>query len=235
MQSQPTDPSELRIANRPFIQAVPPRLPVSDRNLLSTDATQSAIEPSQFRTHFVDSMEMYADVQSVSDYLNEHSEWFHRCAHPMQAEAIGPNSYALIIGSFGAFGYEVEPKVGLNLLPQADGVYRIETVPVPGYSTSGYEVDFRAALELVEGIHPPAKAVSASAKVTQVQWQLDLTVTIQFPRFIHALPEPIIQRTGDRVLRQVVRQVSHRLTHRVQDDFHASHSLSMPKRSRKWI
>ncbi len=236
MQSQPTDPSELRIANRPFIQTVSPRLPhLSDLNLPSTDISQSVIEPTQFRTRFVDSMDMYADVQSVSDYLNKHSEWFHRCAHPMQVEAIGHSSYALIIGSFGAFGYEVEPKVGLNLLPQNDGVYRIETVPVPGYSTSGYEVDFRAALELVEGIHPTAKTASASAKITQVQWQLDLTVTIQFPRFIHALPDPIIQRTGDRVLRQVVRQVSHRLTHRVQDDFHASRSLPMLKRSRKWL
>ena len=235
MQSQPTDPSELRIANRPFIQTVPPRLPHSDLNLPSADSSQSAIELTQFRTHCVDSMDMYADIQNVADYLDEHSAWFRRCAHPMQVDAIGCNSYALIIGSFGAFGYEVEPKVGLDLLPQDDGVYRIETVPVPGYSTSGYDVDFRAALELVEGVHPATKTASASAKMTQVQWQLDLTVTIQFPRFIHALPEPIIQRTGDRILRQVVRQVSRRLTHRVQDDFHSSRSLSIPKRSRKWL
>ncbi len=235
MQSQPTDPLELRIANRPFIQAVSPRLPHSDLNSPSADGPQIAIEPTQFHTHFVDSMDMYADIQSVADYLDEHSAWFRRCAHPMEVDAIGCNSYALIIGSFGAFGYEVEPKVGLDLLPQDDGVYRIETVPVPGYSTSGYDVDFRAALELVEGVHPATKSASASAKMTQVQWQLDLTVTIQFPRFIHALPDPIIQRTGDRILRQVVRQVSRRLTDRVQDDFHSSRGLSMPKRSRKWL
>ncbi len=179
-------------------------------------------------------MDMYADLHTVAAYLDTHSDWFCRCAHPMQVDSIGHNSYALIIGSFGAFGYEVEPKVGLNLLPQDQGVYRIETVPVPGYSTTGYDVDFRAALELVEGSHPATKTASA-AKMTQVQWQLDLTVTIQFPRFIHALPEPIIQRTGDRILCQVVRQVSRRLTQRVQEDFHSSHGLSMPKRSRKWL
>ncbi len=236
MQSQPTDPSELRTANRPFIQTAPSRLPhLSDLNLPAPDSPQSAIEPTQFRTHFVDSMDMYADMQSVADYLNNHADWFHRCAHPMHVESIGCNSYALVIGSFGAFGYEVEPKIGLDLLPQDHGVYRIETVPVPGYSTAGYEVDFRAALDLVEGVHPATKTASASSKMTQVQWQLDLTVTIQFPRFIHALPDSIIQRTGDRILSQVVRQVSRRLTHRVQDDFHSSRGLSIPKRSRKWL
>ena len=235
MQSQPTDPSEFRLANRPFIQTVSPRLPHSDLNSPAPDTTQGTIEPTQFRTHCVDSMDMYADRQRVADYLDKHSDWFHRCAQPMQVDSIGRNSYALIIGSFGAFGYEIEPKVGLDLLPQEDGVYRIETVPVPGYSTSGYEVDFKAALELVEGAHPATKTASASAQMTQVQWQLDLTVTIQFPRFIHTLPAPIIQRTGDRILQQVVRQVSRRLTQRVQDDFHSSHGLSMPKRSKKWL
>ncbi|WP_068815730.1 DUF1997 domain-containing protein [Phormidesmis priestleyi] len=228
MQSQPTD--------HQFIQTAHTRLPhLSDLNSTSLDATQSVTEPTQFCSHFVDSMDMYADLPTVSSYLDAHSDWFHRCAHPMQVDSIGRNSYALTVGSFGAFGYEVEPKVGLDLLPQNDGVYRIETVPVPGYSTPSYEVDFRAALELVEGTHPATKTGSASDKMTQVQWQLDLTVTIQFPRFIQALPEPIIQRTGDRVLRQVVRQVSRRLTQRVQEDFHASHGLSMPKRSRKWL
>ncbi len=228
MQSQPTD--------HQFIQIAHTRLPhLSDLNSTSLNTTQSVTEPTQFHSHFVDSMDMYADLPTVADYLDAHSDWFRRCAHPMQVESIGHNSYALIIGSFGAFGYEVEPKVGLDLLPQDHGIYRIETVPVPGYSTAGYDVDFRAALELVEGSHPTPKLGSALTKMTQVQWQLDLTVTIQFPRFIHALPDPIIQRTGDRVLKQVVRQVSRRLTQRVQEDFHSSRGLSMPKRFRNWL
>lgn len=228
MQSQPAD--------QQFIQTAHTRLPhLLELPSTSLDATQSVTELTQFHSHFVDSMDMYADLPTVASYLDAHSDWFRRCAHPMQVDSIGRNSYALIIGSFGAFGYEVEPKVGLDLLPQDHGIYRIETVPVPGYSTVGYDVDFRAALELVEGSHPPIEAQSTSNKMTQVQWQLDLTVTIQFPRFIHALPEPIIQRTGDRILRQVVRQVSRRLTQRVQEDFHSSRQLSMPKRSRKWL
>jgi hypothetical protein len=212
MQSQPTD--------RQFANASQP-----------DDAQPRVNHPTLFHSQFVDSMEMNADRQTVATYLDSHQGWFRRCAHPMQVESIGTNSYALIIGHFGAFGYDIEPKIGLDLLPQDAGIYRIETVPIPGYTSIGYEVDFQASLELVERDQAP----SDIAKITHVEWQLDLTVTIQFPRFIHALPDMLIQNTGDRLLKQIVRQVSRRLTHKVQEDFHSSRNLPMPKRPRKWL
>ncbi|KAM3091707.1 DUF1997 domain-containing protein [Phormidesmis sp. 146-35] len=227
MQSHSTDSPELRIVSRPIAQ--PDAIPSLDPSQPG-DAIPSVTEPTQFHSHFVDSMEMSADPKTVAEYLDAHHGWFRRCAHPMQVDAIGQNSYALTIGNFGAFGYEIEPKVGLDLLPQQEGVYRIETVPVPDYVTAGYEIDFRGAMELVE-----LSQVQASFKTTRIQWQLDLLVSIQFPKFIHALPDHLIQKTGDRVLKQVVRQVSRRLTHKVQEDFHTSRGLPLPKRSRKWI
>ncbi|NJR48911.1 MAG: DUF1997 domain-containing protein [Leptolyngbyaceae cyanobacterium CSU_1_3] len=231
MQSQSTDPNKFHIVSHPFAQADPLNLSPLDPTQTG-DAAPSVTEPTQFRSHFVDSMEMSADAKAVAEYLDAHQGWFRRCAHPMQVDVIGPNSYALTIGNFGAFGYEIEPKVGLDLLPQQEDVYRIETVPVPGYSTMGYDIDFRGAMELVELAE--AIAPTPRGKTTHIHWQLDLTVTIQFPKFIHALPDALIQKTGDRVLKQVVRQVSRRLTHKVQEDFHTSRGLALPKRSRKW-
>lgn len=206
---------------------------------VTEDTSQLLIEPTHFHSHFVDCMDMYANARTVAEYLDAHQIWFHRCAQPMVVEPLGNDGYALVIGRFGSFGYEIEPRVGLHLLPQDQGVYRIETIPVPNSESYGYEVDFRAAMELVEtasdkalpqAVQPPASVSS----ITRVQWQLDLTVSIQFPRFIHALPATLIQSTGDRLLRQVVRQVSRRLTQKVQEDFHASHEIPLPKRSRKW-
>lgn len=213
MQSQPSESQFMRTSEA--------RAPHSN----STHEPSRIHEPTIFHSQFVDVMEMCADAPTVAAYLDAHQGWFRRCAHPMHVESIDPQSYALMIGHFGAFGYEVEPKIGLHLLPQQEGVYRIETVPVPGETNAGYEVDFRAALNLVEH-------TEASLTLTQVRWKLDLTVSIQFPRFIHALPDALIQRTGDRLLRQVVRQVSRRLSHKVQEDFHSSHNLPMPKRRR---
>ncbi|MCY7390187.1 MAG: DUF1997 domain-containing protein [Leptolyngbyaceae cyanobacterium CAN_BIN12] len=205
---------------------------------VTEDAAQLVNEPIRFNSQFNDHMELCADAPTVAQYLDNHHEWLHRCADPMKVEPIGTNSYALLIGRFGSFGYEVEPKIGLDLLPQQAGVYRIVTVPVPEYSTAGYDVDFRAAMELVE-VSQEGDGTQRDRRVppvvTCVQWHLDLTVMIQFPPFIHALPKSLVQSTGDRLLHQIVRQVSTRLTRKVLEDFHQTHGLTIPKRSNRWF
>ncbi len=192
----------------------------------------SGLEPMCFQIRFIDFMEMSADVSTVAKYFDRHHDWFSRCAHPMKVESLSKNGYALIIGRFGSFGYEIEPKVGLELLPQDEGVYRIKTIEVPNYVPPGYDVDFQAAMELVEMV---AEGLIASEveTITRVQWQLDLAVYIRFPKFIYKLPQSLLQVTGDRILCQIVRQVSRRLTYKVQEDFHKSANLPLPYKSKK--
>jgi hypothetical protein len=203
-------------------------------------SNRTEIEPTKFYSQFIDSMEMYANAKTVASYFDDHHAWFRRCAHPMKAEPIGQTGYALTIGQFGSYGFTIEPKIGLNLLPQEQSIYRIETIPVPGYNPTGYDVDFRAAMELIEFNSNELNQTRANGRnadtVTRVQWHLDLTVTIQFPRFIHrTLPKSLLQSTGDRVLGQIVRQVSHRLTRKVLEDFHTSSGRPIPKRSKRWF
>jgi hypothetical protein len=182
----------------------------------------SQIQPFCFNHHFTDAMVMGADVQTVGKYLDAHQGWFTRCARPMQVDAIGQNGYALTIGKFGSFGYAVEPKVGLELLPQESGLYRIKTIQIPGYTPPGYEVDFNANMKLVE-------TVDGANLQTRVEWDLDLNVFIQFPKFIYKLPTKVIQGTGDKVLKQIVTQVSRCLTNKVRADFHGNLGLKVPK------
>jgi Protein of unknown function (DUF1997) len=224
---------QLQSTNHQFGQSSEMLLPPlnESQSSMTGDVLPTVIEPIQFHSEFVDCMEMNADPQTVAEYLDAHQEWFSRCAQPMKVEPLGSNGYALVIGRFRASGYEIEPKIGLHLLPSSDWVYQIETIPVPDYVPPGYDVDFRAAMQLVN-VSADQGAVSHQ---THVEWQLDLKVTIQFPRFIYALPRPLIQRTGDQLLRQVVRQVSRRLTQKVQEDFHSSRGLTMPKKARKWF
>ncbi|MDJ0702118.1 MAG: DUF1997 domain-containing protein [Leptolyngbyaceae cyanobacterium MO_188.B28] len=181
-------------------------------------------EPIQFEGYYVGQMEMNTDAGKVARYLDAHPDWFRRCAHPMQAESICENGYALGIGRFGALEYEVDPKIGLHLLPQDKGVYRIQTIPIPGYEPQGYDVDFQAAMHLLEQSLEQAPTNS----ITQVEWDLKLSVWLQFPRFIRALPLSLVKTTGDRVLNQIVRQVSRRLTRKVQEDFHKSLNIPLP-------
>jgi hypothetical protein len=213
------------------IEPTPTVLGVTSDLIDGTPLMEEQLAPSTdancFHGSFSSCMEMYADAKTVAAYLDGHRAWFPRCAHPMKVDTIGDTGYALTIGRFGSFGYEVEPQIGLNLLPQDHGVYRIQTISVPGYQPAGYEVDFQAALQLVET--EPVKS-NPSGLITRVEWELDLKVLIQFPRFIHALPKSLVQSTGDRLLNQIVRQVSRRLTHKVQQDFHQTIGIPFSKR-----
>ncbi|MFM2429575.1 MAG: hypothetical protein RLZZ511_788 [Cyanobacteriota bacterium] len=181
-----------------------------------------------FRISFVDHMEMQADAQMVADYLDVHPEWFTRCAAPLKTQPLGDNGYVLTIGRYGNFGYEIEPKVGLHLLPQENRVYRIETIAVPDYTPMGYDIDFKASMALVE-------VGDATAPLTQVQWHLDLDVFVQFPKFIQALPHSLVEKTGDALLEKVVKQISRRLTRKVQEDFHSTRGLAIPKQGKRWL
>jgi hypothetical protein len=195
----------------------------------------------RYASSFADLMEMRAPAAVVAAYLDRHEGWFRRCAAPMAVEAIGADAYALTLGRFGNFGFEVEPTIGLELLPQQEGIYRILTVPVPAADAALadlYDVEFNASLQLDE-----AAATNGSKEVsheevdalmahTLVRWTLDLAVWIRLPAMITLLPEGLVQTSGDRLLRQIVRQISRRLTWKVQEDFHASHGIPCPPRRR---
>ena len=194
--------------------------PVQQQRTSEIPLDPSGAELTTFHSHFVGTMELAGDPETVVQYLNAHQGWFCRCAQPMTAEPVGDSGYLLTIGRYGSFGFEIEPKIGLHLLPpDAEGVYRIEVIPDSIPQEQGYEVDFKAALRLVESAQGGDSATPT--QTTQVEWTLDLGVILQFPRFIRRLPNALIQKTGDRVLTEIVRQVSRRLTAKVQHDFHA--------------
>ncbi|MBX2864820.1 MAG: DUF1997 domain-containing protein [Leptolyngbyaceae cyanobacterium MAG.088] len=182
-----------------------------------------------FEGYYVGNMEMFADVDTVANYLDSHQGWFTRCAQPMDVKPIGHNGYAISLGRFGSLNFQIQPKIGLHLLPQNKGVYRIETIPVPGHDPEGYDVDFRAAMSLAEK-HQDKLPVK---QATHVEWELNLQTKVQMPKFIQALPQSLVKASGDKLLNQIVRQISKRLTHKVQEDFHTMMNLPLPGRKTK--
>ena len=191
----------------------------------------------RYGSTFADLMEMRAPAAVVGSYLDRHEGWFRRCAAPMTVDPIGSQGYVLTLGRFGNFGFEVEPTIGLELLPQAAGVYRILTVPVPEADATLrglYDVEFIASLRLDEatGSEVSSEEVDDVMLHTLVRWDLDLTVWLRLPSMLSLLPEPLLQSSGDHLLRQIVRQISRRLTWKVQEDFHASHGIPCPPRRR---
>ena len=201
----------------------------------------------RFCTGFTGYMEMYADRETVANYLNAHEGWFCRCAQPMTVVPMEENGYVLTVGHFSSFGYEVEPKMAVILEPPQDGLYVMHSVPIPNEPMLGYEVDYQATMNLVEvpmesagaGIEKVFRKQSAHPslpeKITRVQWQLQMEIIVQFPKFIHCLPPSLVQKTGDRLLVEIVRQVSPRLTYKVQQDFHEGLALPLPPKTSRHL
>lgn len=201
---------------------------------VTSNTGQSLQKPSRFLSQSTGCMELHADAQTVTKYLDAHRDWFCHCAHPMKVEPVGDNGYTLTIGRFSSFGYEVEPKISLDLLPQDQRGYCIQTIPTFN-PDQNYTVDFQAALQLSEA---PTHLMDKSAEMpqtqlTRVEWQLNLAITIQFPKFIQKLPQSVVQQTGDCLLANVVHQISQRLTIKVHENFHSTLSLTVPKQLRK--
>jgi hypothetical protein len=191
----------------------------------AVEANKRSEKALVFEGQYAGQMEMAAPPEVVGDYLNRHQGWFPRCASPMQVSLISDHGYALVVGHYSVLGYEVEPKVGLYLSPLEQRIYRIDTIPIPDYEPPGYDVDFKAVLELQDR-SPNQHLLPAG---TLVDWNLNLNVKIHVPRFVNALPYALVKSSGDRLLNQVVRQVSKRLTRKVQEDFHTTQSLPLPE------
>ncbi|MBE9078753.1 DUF1997 domain-containing protein [Romeria aff. gracilis LEGE 07310] len=203
------------------------------QEMTQLDTDSSPLETVQFQGNYIGQMEMYADAATVAEYLDAHQGWFGRCARPMSVEPIGENGYALTVGRFGSLNLEIEPRIGLHLLPQDQGIYRIETIPVPGFEPKGYEVDFQASMTLCENGPENAPQDAQVERATHVEWDLTLCTLVQMPRFIQALPHSLVKASGDKLLNQIVRQVSRRLTKKVQEDFHNRLNLPVPSSAKK--
>jgi Protein of unknown function (DUF1997) len=194
-----------------------------------------------FQTHFAGAMDMYSNREQVADYLSAHEGWFCRCAEPMKTQPLGDNGYIMTIGKYGAFGYEVEPKIAVVLDPPVNGVYYTRSIPIPDEPFLGYLVDYQAIMQLQEmPISSPNSEIKAifgkhraeiPSLITQVTWELHMDVMVKFPKFIYQISRSILQKTGDKLLAQIVRQVSPRLTYKVQQDFHTGLNLPLPPAS----
>ena len=78
-----------------------------------TDNLRSGSDPQVrcYRSQFADKMEMLAPADQVARYLDRHECWFTSCATPMRVRPLDAQSYALTLGRFGNFGFDVEPTI----------------------------------------------------------------------------------------------------------------------------
>ncbi len=180
-------------------------------------------------TGYTGYLELNSSAKVVDEYIKNHHYWFPRCADPLKVVAIGQNGYDILVGKYGALKFEIEVRLGLELLPpNSQGIYKINSINLPNYTPPGYGIDFKGSFKLTEIPLQKKNFLSMlgfnreQSVMTRWDYQLDLQVKIKFPKFILRLPESVIKNTGDRIILQVVNEVSRRLSERVKNEFHLS-------------
>ncbi|MCL2933614.1 MAG: DUF1997 domain-containing protein [Trichodesmium sp. MAG_R03] len=214
---------------------------ISDFYLNTTEIdTLETSKTTWFKTNFSDCMELYVDIETVAKYFKSHRSWFYRCAHPMKVEPLGENGYDLLVGKFGSFGYQVEVRIGLELVPpDSAGIYKIRNIKLPNYTSPGYEIKFQSEMRLIEIStdqfcnQKEIQKLGLPPIITGAKWDLDLTVGVKFPKFIQKMPPALIEKTGNNLLLKIVRQVSQYLSYKTQIDFHNTYNLPFPKQRKR--
>lgn len=181
-QCQPIESSQFAVRQQLLL--------TKNTQISSGELEKSATKPVYFQANFAGYMDMHSDASKVADYLANHQDWFCSCATPMKTELLGNNAYILAIGRRGALGYQVETKIAIVLEPEINGRYLMQSIPVPDYNPSGYDVNYQGTMELVE-----VPAVGDEVK-TKINWQMHLGVRVRFPQFVYKLPLSLIQTTG---------------------------------------
>ncbi|MEA5551511.1 DUF1997 domain-containing protein [Anabaena cylindrica UHCC 0172] len=168
--------------------------------------------PYLFRNKSTGTIILQGNMEEVIKYIDNHSKWLAQCILPLKANLIERNAYSLNIGKIGALGYEIEPTVNLYMNQQSRGYYQIKTEPISGIDPNGYDVDFFSKIKLID-------CSSGKQELTRIEWELILVTKLDFPAFILFLPIPLVQKTGDAVLSNIVKSVSDKFSEKISRNF----------------
>ncbi len=171
----------------------------------------------------------------LAHYLQNHEDWISRCFKPLKVEPLAldflghslpqddPSSpsvtghcYRLQFFKIGGLGFELEPSFGVRIWQESDRMFRLSSIKLPSDEGLPYTVGCQAYFGL-EQLAPDSEQLQ-----TRVHWRLDLDIYMTLPRFLQALPRPMVYRVGSNVVSQVTRSMSDRLTHNVCKDFYRS-------------
>ena len=238
------NPSETSSHSKRTLLQVSNTIKTFSKKVSTNVSAAMVLDWTSFRLRYEDCIELYAPVATVAEYVTQHPTWFPRCAHPMKVSPMGANGYDLLLGRYGAFNFEVEARIGLELLPpDPQGVYRIRSITLPNYSPRGYRVDFDGSFRLKEvpvdpstlefKALPDINMAHIPSVMTRWEYKLDLEVEIEFPKFIRDMPKWLVKITSDRIILQIVREVSRRLNNKVQTDFHTALGIPFSKKTQK--
>lgn len=181
-------------------------------------------------THFFASQSVQIAVPEqpvpINHYLRQPQRLVYALVEPNRMEQLSPEKFRLKMRPRDFMMFRLQPTVDLRVWAKPDGTIHLASV---GCEIRGVDyINQRFALDLV-GVLSPC-VVNGT---TYLKGKADLTVQVDVPSPLDITPQPILETTGNGLLRSILLTVKQRLMQQLLLDYRrwAAAEVETPKSS----
>ncbi|MGJ3249907.1 MAG: DUF1997 domain-containing protein [Elainellaceae cyanobacterium] len=168
--------------------------------------------PVQFASTQTVKIAVHEQPVPIQHYLRQPHRLIGALVDPSRTERLSAEVFRLKMRSRNFMMFSIQPTVDMRLWVDSDGTVHLESV---GCKIRGIDyVDQRFNLDLVGELSP--RVVDGE---TYLVGQADLSVQVELPPPLRLTPKPLLEATGNGLLRSVLTSIKQRLMHQLLSDY----------------
>lgn len=167
-------------------------------------------------TQFTASQSVEIAVQEqpvpIQHYLRQPHRLVHALVDFSRIQQLSEDSFRLKMRPLNFLSFSIQPIVDLRVWAESDGTVHLESIAC---EIRGIEyINQRFALNLVGKLYP------CQAKgITYLKGRADLKVKVELPPPLWLTPKPLLEATGNGLLKSVLLTIKQRLMHQLLSDY----------------
>jgi len=148
----------------------------------------------------------------IQHYLRQPQRLVHALADPSRVELLSEDCFRLAIRPLSFMNLSIQPTVDLRVWAEREGTVHLESIAC---EIRGVEyINQRSSLNLVGQLSPVLLY-----GVTHLQGQANLEVKVELPPPFSFMPRPLLEATGNGLLKSVLLTIKQRLMHQLLLDY----------------
>jgi hypothetical protein len=148
----------------------------------------------------------------IQHYLRQPQRLVHAIAESNRIEQLSQECYRLKMRPLDFMSLQFQPTVDLKVWADSDGTVHLKSI---GCQILGLDyINQRFALELKGKLYP-----YQNNGVTQLKGRADLKVNVDVPLPFSLTPKPILETTGNTLLKSVLVRIKQKLMHQLLVDY----------------
>lgn len=162
----------------------------------------------------VQAIELLVPEQAIpiQHYLRQPQRLIGALVDPSRTQQLGVDTFRLKMRPLNFMMLNVQPTVDLRVWAEADGTIQLRSIAC---EIRGVEyINQRFNLNLVGRLMP--RTIGGT---TYLRGQADLEVQVELPPALWFTPKPLLEATGNGLLRSVLLTIKQRLTHHLLQDY----------------